>query len=453
MRIYLIVLYLIGSLGQLLGQARLLPNSVEGDCCYSFNCSLRPNDPSINQLEIILPQEVSWASIRPDLVGGWRIYPLNQENGFQLIRVNAANDTLIFPPLDTAFFSACFDLPSNTEAFSAILFWKKDGELRAAEQLDLECGQCTRLFEEEAICQDSSGYLLEFRFVNLSAYPIDEIRLSEFESQGVLPSITVPLVQRLMPEDTSETISLTLDSLAENYDELCFYLTGSRFENQFRLDCCSSLQCIELPICDRCCTEFEEFEEAAIAGFDIQLRNDHPELYCLGQQLLVAARELEECDLAKYTLRNLDEENVDPVSELVVGRDTAVFGPPLQPGNYEVCMSASRRNLSGNSCFSVSEIQVCDTVLIDVCVGINYLKAADYWMIYPNPTKGVVCLEGETPYTAYQLQDSFGRIVRNDRIEYPLEHTLYFGDLPAGIYFLLIYDDHLIPYQHRLIIQ
>ncbi|MEM7573219.1 MAG: T9SS type A sorting domain-containing protein [Bacteroidota bacterium] len=413
---------------------------------------MHQNDPAINLLEIYLPETVEWSSIRPDLAVGWRIYPLLEGNGFQLLLVGSDNDTLQFPQTAMAILSACFEPPQLTEEFSLTLLWKNDGILRAAEQVNLSCGQCTDIFEVTAICQDSSGYSLQFQFVNSSIYPMDEIRLMETESQGVLLNLSLPLAQRLLPGDTSEMVSLSLDTLAETYSQLCFYLIGSRTEGQFRLDCCSSLQCIDLPLCDRCCTEFEEFEDAALAGFDIILRNETPELLCLDQQILTTARELGECDLAKYTLRNLDDELVEPATQLVSGRDTAVFGAPILPGNYEICMSASRRNLSGSSCFSISEIQICDTVLVDFCVGTNYLEAADFWMIYPNPTDGTFYLEGENPILGYQLLDSFGRLLITESIRASINHQFDFNDLPAGLYLLLIFDDGPQPYHQRILI-
>ncbi|MEL6667405.1 MAG: T9SS type A sorting domain-containing protein [Bacteroidota bacterium] len=341
-------------------QTRLIANPDSTTCCFTFDYSLLPSDQPINNLEVSLPPNVQWDSYQVDLAGGWRIFPIPGQNGFQIFFVDSQNNPLDFPEEVMGFFSACFELNSFEDEVPLTVEWKRNASVQARESLFLNCGNCALLLRTEVSCLDEGGYELSFSFVNNSAYPMDEIRLAELGSTGALADTSIPLNTILAPGDTSDVIVINLAPAAEGLDEICFYLTGSRSEGEFRIDCCTAQRCIELPVCDRCCTDFDSFEMDVAQGFQFDFFNQDADPVCDNFDIEVSALALNDCDQVTFSLRNLEGAG-STISTDVVGRDTALFGPNALPGLFEVCMSVRRVNLEGEGCFDENVLQVCDT--------------------------------------------------------------------------------------------
>ncbi|MEM6398304.1 MAG: T9SS type A sorting domain-containing protein [Bacteroidota bacterium] len=369
MRILLIILFLLGA-NKTSAQTRLTANPDINNCCYTFDYTLLPTDQPINKLEIRLPSNSQWVSYQIDLADGWRIFPLSGENGFEIFYVDQNNSILNFPSEAQDFLSACFETDLFTEDIVLSTLWSGPGTPQR-ETLVLSCGQCVLLQNIETVCQDSGGYEISFRFVNNSVYPMDEVRISEFESNGLLSSTSFSLAETVNPGDTSSVISLSLSEAAEDFSEFCFYLTGSRSEGELRLDCCTAIRCIELPVCDRCCTDFESFEMDASQGFDFEYAGESSDEGCINPSLQISARALNDCDIVTYSLIDLNGPGI-ALSVPAIGKDTVQFEP--DPGEYEICMRVRSENFIGENCFLENELEICDTLFLECEPGCGILS-------------------------------------------------------------------------------
>lgn len=376
-------------------QTRLIANPDSTTCCFTFDYSLLPSDQPINSLEVSLPPNIQWDSYQVDLVGGWRIFPMPGQNGFQIFFVDSQNNLLNFPEEGMGIFSACFELNSFEDQVPLTVEWKRNASVEVRESLFLSCGNCVLLLRTEVSCLDEGGYELSFSFVNNSAYPMDEIRLAELGSTGALTNTSIPLDTILAPGDTSAAVVINLAPAAEGLDEICFYLTGSRSEGQFSIKCCTAQRCIELPVCDRCCTDFETFESDVAEGFNLQYLNDSPDSFCANPRVRLSARALNDCDQVVFSIRDVDA--AATLSTPAMGRDTVQFGPDLLPAIYEICMRVRRQNLSGEDCFIENELVVCSTVplLCDDDCGSeeDFMADVDAGFMYTQFDEGTECGE------------------------------------------------------------
>lgn len=457
MRTLILILYLSFNC-VVSAQTRLIANPDTSNCCYTFDFALFSNDQPINTLEIRVPPNAQWTSYQIDLAGGWRIFPINGENGFQIFRVDANNNALNFPSDASEFLSICFESTDFSDGALLAVEWRENTQIRVRESVLLSCGECVQLLDTEVSCLDSGGYQIGFSFINNSSYPMDEVRLAELGNQGALAETSILLDQLLLPGDTSSVITIILGPAAEQLDNFCFYLTGSRMEGQLRLDCCTALRCIDLPVCDRCCTDFESFEADVMAGFDAEYVNSGPTNSCDDLRLRLSARALSDCDVVRYALRRISGTG-GTLTVPAIGRDTVQFGPGLMPGEYEVCMRVIRENLDGETCFQDGEIEICDTLIVDCISSLSYLNAEAHYKIFPNPVGQTLFIEGDQNQIAaniemLELYNLMGqKVIESSVAATSLNHQLQLGDLPNGVYLLIIRDRSGKYYQSKVVVE
>ncbi|MCB0639506.1 MAG: hypothetical protein KDC54_22925, partial [Lewinella sp.] len=216
---------------------------------------------------------------------------------------------------------------------------------------------CQEISNELTQCYPDSLFTYQFDFTNYSAFTIDRLQVWEDQTSGLILQEELTLPTPLPPGATATGLGLQLSPAAEGLPEFCFALTSRRTLNDtISVDCCTENHCIDLPLCDRCCTDYEEFVADLNVGFI-------PEFSCADTSLMVRAPGLTACDRARWRLLNLST-NI-AVSSVLDGDETFIYLPFGDETEYELCLTATRQDLLGVNCYEPGSLTICDTISFD----------------------------------------------------------------------------------------
>jgi len=120
---------------------------------------------------------------------------------------------------------------------------------------------------------------------------------------------------------------------------------------------------------------------------------------------------------------------------LSLGFDTA--------GTYEICLEQSIRNPNCST-------RVCKTIRTFTPLGVKYLDANDFVVLYPNPVKGMLNYKTRSPFHL-KIYDVMGRRVFSGFVE-DLKGQIPVGDIPSGVFHYTLLSNG-IPANGNLIIE
>lgn len=329
----------------------------ENDCCFALSYALSPSD-QFNTFEVSLPPEDEFAAFNLDLGSNWQTAPLTTGNGYLIYRPNLAN----LPLAADDFLEICLNLPAGRTATSIQIGWSRDGgQVQLAETLAYNCYACNLPLRDSIVCRPDGGYDYYFQFTNRSEFAVNELRFWEDEGGGdFIEANSLEMSNAVPPGLESEWLLLPLTASAEALDELCFSITSSRQENGIYLDCCTGYHCVNLPQCDRCCTEYILFEEDVNDGFFVDFNNGS---FCDSTQMMVVPRSLTNCDATLISRRRLNEPGGIAIQSS--GNQPAIFPSLSLSGEYEVCLVVTREDLDGIACYETTSLTVCDTISVN----------------------------------------------------------------------------------------
>ncbi|MEM9837268.1 MAG: hypothetical protein AAF828_12240, partial [Bacteroidota bacterium] len=375
MRTYLplLLFFCVGLLTAQTQRMRLIPGT--DDCCFSLAYTLDPND-NFNTFEVRLPAEDTWTHFSLDLPAGWTSNPLTNANGFLIYRTANLED---LPRQASGFLSACIRLPIDRNVTEIEIGWSRNGgSVQVLERLSLECLACNLPLQDSVICRADGGYDYYFRFTNEGPYPVNDLRFWEDGEGDFIEANNLSLSEPVLVGQTSDWLAVRLTEASEQLSELCFSITTSQLSDGQYLECCTGYQCTTLPVCDRCCTPYEDFIRDVEDGFFVDYLDGS---FCDETQMTVTPRSLSECDETLISRRNIAE--VQGITVNNVGNAPVVFPSLTLGGAYEICMQVKRVDLSGEACYERAFWNICDTVTV------NCEDCFDAALIDPNEDCGL----------------------------------------------------------------
>ncbi len=329
------------------------------NCCYNLQLSLEPgNGYTAVETELITPG-ILYNAIQYDLSGGWYYYFATPQ---RLIWERASGP---LPIGNTALFDFCISGDVTTEAAKIVVSWMVNNIRICTDTLELPCSRCLEIETESLTCLADSNSQYIFQFTNYSEFNVNSLRITEPPGQDLIVENAFSLLPLIAPGG-SQTLSLTLRSGAENQASICFDATSSRhLEGVGNVECCTVTHCFEGPECDRCCTDFGQFEADVEAGFNVVAD-------CEADSLIVSGDKLSNCDVVQWRLLNLSAgTSIGGVSQ---GNIPIVFSF-LGGTNYELCMTVTRQDGNGMDCYPDPSLTYCDTLLFDCpCIDSSHIN-------------------------------------------------------------------------------
>ncbi len=329
------------------------------NCCYSLQLSLEPGNGYTAVETVLITPGVLYSAIQYDLSGGWYYY-FSAPQGLIWERASGS-----LPIGNTPLFDFCISGDVTTEPAKIVVSWMVNNIRICTDTLELPCSRCLEIEPESLTCLADSNSQYIFQFTNHSEFNVNSLRITEPPGQDLIVEDAFSLLPLLAPGD-SQTLSLTLRSGAEDQASICFDATSSRhLEGVGNVECCTITHCFEGPECDRCCTDFGQFEADVAAGFNVAAD-------CEADSLIVSGDKLSNCDLVQWRLLNLSAgTSIGGVSQ---GNIPIVFSF-LGGTNYELCMTVTRQDANGVDCYPEPTLTYCDTLLFDCpCVDSSHIN-------------------------------------------------------------------------------
>ncbi|MCB0571549.1 MAG: hypothetical protein KDC66_17385 [Phaeodactylibacter sp.] len=319
-------------------------------CCYSLSYSFDPAAGPATAVETeLLTAGASFSAVQYPLTSGWSYQSFSQGRRLRWSHTSG------LPAGTQPLFDFCIDAPQTGFPVELAVNWLVGGETRCSDTLRLACYHCLAPQNDSLTCLADGGYSYTFNLVNLTDYTIHRLRLTEPAGQSLVVEEFLDLAGPWAPGTTAGSFNITLSPEAEGMDNLCFELTASRLlGDSLALDCCTFTHCLELPLCDRCCTPFEEFEADVNAGFTVSAD-------CETGFLTAVYQRWGACDRVFWNLRNL---NTGTGIGGFVNNSTITF-TFLDETPYQLCMRVERRDAGGVNCYGSSTITICDTLFFD----------------------------------------------------------------------------------------
>lgn len=323
-------------------------------CCYTLAFDYDPSDGFYNGVEVSLVNpQVSFSAIQFNLADGWQhSIPVPDR------RLRWTRPTGTLPTGGYELFDFCIDgWHSNTPVRMAVN-WLTNNAVVGTDTLEFTCQDCAAVLSDSIVCQADSGMVYHFRFENHTNFTVHRLRIRELPGQDFIAEDYIPMNPPLAPGATAAGLALHLGAALTGQQQYCFEITPSRLLNDNTpLDCCTVEHCVDIPVCDRCCTEYSDF----VADVDERFTYD---LSCMDESVTFFASQLSECDLVQWRIRNV---NGGPTIGGTLAGDVPFMYHFVDHGPFRVCMRVTRRDLSGQACYPPDQatLEVCDTLVIE----------------------------------------------------------------------------------------
>ena len=319
-------------------------------CCYSLAYDYDPAGGLATAIEVqLLTPEATYSAIQYPLNSGWAYQSFEQGRRLRWQHTGG------LPAGAQPLFDFCLETPQTGLPTEIAVNWLVGGETRCSDTLRLACYQCLAPQNESLVCLADGGYAYTFGLANLTDFTIHRLHLSEPTGQDFIIEELLNLPGPWLPGDSIGGFSLTLRPEAEELETLCFEITASRLLGESSaLDCCTFTRCLELPLCDRCCTPFEEFEADVNGGFTVSAN-------CETGFLTAVYERWGACDRVFWNLRNLD---TGTGIGGIVNNSTISFAF-LDETPYQLCMRVERLDAGGINCYGSTTLTLCETLFFD----------------------------------------------------------------------------------------
>ncbi|MBX2926228.1 MAG: T9SS type A sorting domain-containing protein [Saprospiraceae bacterium] len=330
-------------------------------CCFSLHFQYDPADGFYNGIELgIVQAEPSFSTVQFPLSDGWLYTSPEPSRRLRWTRPSGP-----LPPGERRLADFCIDNWNSSEPVRLAVNWLNNGQLQCSDTLELYCSNCLQVIPDTVVCRDDSTYLYTFNIQNRTGFTVNSLRIREAPGNDYIVEQSVLLPVALAPGETLNGLSLTLRPSAASLADMCFELTPSRTAaNGLNLDCCTVVHCVAIPDCERCCTDYEDFEADVAAGF-------RTEIDCNEGRLTAWSENLNVCDRVLWTVRNVNA--TATLGAVLGGHEAFNYFFPFN-GAYLICMEVTRNNADGMACYaSGSTLKLCDTVLVD-CICFDSLN-------------------------------------------------------------------------------
>lgn len=322
-------------------------NAVAEGCCFQFGYAyeLPRNITSIETK--LINTDITFSGIDYPLGSGWQQTVLQQH---KRLRWTWQGGEL--PSGDQSLFDFCLAGWNTADSISLAVVWRSGNNVIQRDTLQLACGACWQAADYNIKCRPDSSYLYTFTFANDSPFSIDQLQVREPDGQDLIMEEALSLPGSIQPGNSLSGLELHFRAEAAALQNICFSLTPKRFlESGIAVECCTATYCFPIPKCDRCCTAYEDFVLDVDEGFSLAID-------CQSDQVRLQANALNDCDQVIYTLTGLGAGTVD-------GNEAIIFGGLMENTEYEVCMTTTRHDRSGENCYETASLTTCEAFYFD----------------------------------------------------------------------------------------
>jgi hypothetical protein len=346
----LFILFIGGATSCVLAQElsnSIYANTSEGDCCFQFGYTY--NLPQgITSIETkLIDTDITFSSIDYPLGSGWQQTVLQQQK-----RLRWTWEGGELPPGDQPLFDFCLTGWNSADHISLAVVWRSGNNVLQRDTLQLACGACWQAADYSIECLADSTYSYLFTFENNSPFTVNQLQVREPDGQDLIFEETLSLSASLAPGGSQSGLELHFRTDAAFLDEICFSLSPKRYlETGIAVECCTATYCFPIPDCDHCCTAYEDFIIDAEQEFSLAID-------CENTQIRLQANALNDCDQVAFTLTGLGAGTVD-------GNEAITFGGLAEDTEYEICMTATRRDRNGENCYETASFTTCESFYFD----------------------------------------------------------------------------------------
>lgn len=331
-----------------------LSDADSAGCCYTLAFDYDPSDGFYNGVEVsLVDPQVAFSAIHFNLADGWQhSIPVPDH------RLRWTRPTGTIPTGGYELFDFCINGWHSNIPLRMAVNWLANNAIVGTDTLEFACQNCAAVLTDSVVCQVDSGLLYQFQFVNHTGFTVHRLRIREAPAQDYIAEDYIPMNPPLAPGATASGLTLHLGAALTGQQQYCFEITPSRLLNDNTpLDCCTIDHCIDIPICDHCCTEYSDFVA------DVEARYTY-DLSCMDESVTFFAAQLSECDQVQWRIRNI---NGGPTIAGTLTGDVPFMYQFVDHGPFRVCMRVTRRDLSGQACYAPDQatLEVCDTLVVD----------------------------------------------------------------------------------------
>lgn len=320
-------------------------------CCY--NLAYDYNFPqNVTSLETtLLTPFVTFSAINYPLASGWQYEVLQNQRRLRWTYQQGGE----IPTGEQMLFDFCLEGWNADTPVELLVRWRTGELVTQNDTLRLNCFNCWAPLTDSVECQPDSSYLYTFDFLNQSGFAVDFLTIREPQGQDFIVQPTIAFANSLASGAVSSSLQLAISNAADGLTEVCFEITPSRLrqigDETVALECCTRAYCLPLPECDRCCTDYNIFEADVAAGFQTSFD-------CENGSVSLQALQLNDCDRVVF-------EVVDLGSGVIEGDQTITFAGFEDETAYEVCMTVTRQDRTGENCYEEASLTICDSFFYD----------------------------------------------------------------------------------------
>jgi hypothetical protein len=317
------------------------------NCCYRLSYTYTPGAELITALETrLLTGGASYSAVQYPIASGWTYESLQQGGYLRWHNIGGV------PTGNQVLFDFCI---AASQAVELEVNWIAGGTSICRDTLRLPCWSCLVPQEENLACLDEGGYLYSFSLDNQTGFDIHRLRLDAVSEPDLLEEVSLNLIAPWSPSTSRGGFSIKLKPEAEDMETFCFDIVASRLiGDSTAVECCIFSQCLSLPLCDRCCTPFEDYTDDVNTGFTVSAD-------CETGFLRATFDRWGQCDRVFWNLRNLNTGT--GIGGFVLTSTINLSFLSATP--YQLCMRVERRDLAGMNCYGSTTLVYCDTLFFD----------------------------------------------------------------------------------------
>ena len=340
-------------------------SDIDGEgCCFQLNYNYDGALGNIDGLETrILTPNVLFSSVQFPLASGWSYNELMTQR-----RLRWSHNSGSIPQGQQSLADFCFSGWNTAEPVELLVIWRNGNSVRQRDTIQIACSKCWLAENPIVNCEPDSSYTYTFDYVNLSEFTVDYLQIRERNDQNIVIEQNIPLATSLSPGASIAGLQLHFRSTAIQFEEICFEITPRHIINDsIAIRCCTAEYCVPIPICDRCCTEYDVFVTDVERGFTISTN-------CEEMTVRLQAIGLNECDRVEFDL--------GLGAGIVRGNEAVIFGNLDEDQFYEVTMTVIRQSMDGEDCYEEASLSIFDDFVFDCAECING-DNVDYEIICP----------------------------------------------------------------------